>query len=74
MAYRDNDRAVGERNGARLRHDPAEIDPRVIDLTDVTEAWLAQWHVPHPEPGQAQLLGPAGRRDCTLYERATHAP
>ena len=61
MAYGNNDRAVGERNGARVRRDPAEIDPKVIDLTDVTEAWLAQWHVPLPELGQAQLLGQAGR-------------
>ena len=69
MAQGEDDRAGGQRDRARPGRDPAEIDPGVVDLPDVAEARVAQRHVPHPERGEAQLLGPAGQAFLVAHRR-----
>ena len=74
MAYGDNDRAVGERNGARLRRDPAEIGPKLIDLTDVTEAGSRNGTSRTQSPAKPSSSARQAGATASLYERATHAP
>jgi hypothetical protein len=69
VTQRQNDRACRERDLVRVRRDPAEIDPGVVDLPDIAETGVAQRHVPDPKCCETQLLGAAGQAFLIAHRR-----
>jgi hypothetical protein len=58
VAQGKHDRTGGECDSLRLRCNPTEIDPRIVNLPDITEVRIAQRHIPKPQRSKVQLSSP----------------